>query len=256
MTLREWQIKRLEALDHIAFDASRYVDRVSVVIYTFPPAGREEEMFRWIMCSILHTWAILGKLNTVIVASSCFPAVARFAAEHEDVVDLQINTGLIPGNIKTMSLDCIKNLHARFSTPHCLIIQDDGFPLKDSLGNFLDRYDFVGAPIISDGWKRQLAYSIGMGSFNGGFSLRSRRLCEYASRSWFSIFSKFMDEDHRHLGEDFYYTTLLKFLPITWLRFRFPPMNTAFRFSIDGLDGHVTIPKDVEPFGFHGKYTA
>lgn len=255
MTLRDWQTKRLEALENSSFGDSRYAGKVSLIIYTFPPAGREDEMFGWIKCSILQSWAVLGKMKTVIVASSRFPAVERFAGEYADNVDLQIESAIIPGNIQSMSMDCIKKLHSRFSTQYCLVIQDDGFPLRDNFGDFLGQYDFVGAPIISNGWKRKIAYATGFGSFNGGFSLRSRRLCEYASRTWFSFFSKFMNVERR-LGEDIYYTTWLKLLPTTLLRFKYPSEEVAFRFAYDGLDGNVSMPKGLVPFGFHGKYSA
>lgn len=253
--LREWQTNRLGELESATFVPSAYQKYLTILAYTFPPKGCEDEMFQWIKCSILHTWSLLGQIHTVIVANTAFATVCEFAAKYVDVVELQIAPAIIPGNIKTMSLDCIKNLHSRFSTPYVLIIQDDGFPLLDNIGDFIGRYDFIGAPIISYGWKRTLAYSIGLGSFNGGFSLRSKRLCEYASKMWFSFFSKFMPEEHRHLGEDFYYTTLLKFLPMTWLKFRFPTMRLAFDFAADSLDGNVAIPYGLSPFGFHGKDT-
>lgn len=227
-------------------------DQVTILTYTFPQKGCEAEAFEKIVASIKKTWGKIGCLKTVVVASHRFAEVDSFAAAHSNV-ELQIEPSLVYGNIKTMSLDCIKRLYTRFSTPYVLIIQDDGFPLKSNLEDFVGKADFWGAPIISDGWKRKLAYAIGMGSFNGGFSLRSHRLCEYASRMWFAFFSRFMREDNRHLGEDFYYTTLLKFLPSTWFRFRFPSEKESFRFSVDRLGGHVTPPKDANPFGVHGK---
>lgn len=228
--------------------------RVTILIYTFPERGSEAEPFRKIVASIEQTWKCCGKLKTVIVSSHRFAEVESFINEHSNV-ELQIEPSLVYGNIKTMSLDCIKRLYTRFSTPYVLIIQDDGYPLKSNLGDFVGKADFWGAPIISDGWKRKLAYAIGLGSFNGGFSLRSRRLCEYASKKWYSFFSKFMKEDNRHLGEDFYYTTLLKFLPSTWWKFKFPNEKEAFRFSVDRLGGNVTPPEDAMPFGVHGRKT-
>ena len=255
MNLREWQSGRLDELRGRRFTQSRHFNDVTLVAYTFPKPRVETDMFRWLECSILHSWSVLGSLKTVIVASHDFADVRNFTAVYPDV-EVQIAQNLVPGNIKTMSLDCIRNLHSRFSTPYCLVVQDDGFPLRDSLGEFLGKADFWGAPIISDGWKRRLAYGIGMGSFNGGFSLRSRRLCEHASRKWYSVFRHVFPEDHRHLGEDFYYTTLLKFLPSTWLGFRFPSEHKSFRFSFDNLGGLVALPLDsVHPFGFHGKPT-
>ena len=227
---------------------------VTILIYTFPKPRSEAEAFAKIVASIERTWKFCGKLKTVVVASHRFAEVEAFAASHPNV-EVQIEPSLVPGDIKTMSLDCIKNLYRRFSTPYVLIIQDDGYPIRPGLEEFVGKADYWGAPIISDGWKRKVAYSIGFGSFNGGFSLRSRRLCEYASKSWFSFFSKFMPEDHRHLGEDFYYTTLLKLLPTTWFRFRYPSEREAFRFAVDRLGGKVTPPKDADPFGIHGNST-
>ena len=227
-------------------------DQVTILIYTFPQKGNEAGAFNKIIASIERTWEKVGPLKTVIIASHHFPEVDDFTHRHSNV-ELQIEPSLVYGNIKTMSMDCIKRLYTRFSTPYVLIIQDDGYPLKSNLGDFVGKADFWGAPIISDGWKRKLAYAIGLGSFNGGFSLRSRRLCEYASKKWYSFFSKFMKEDSRHLGEDFYYTTLLKLLPSTWLKFRFPNEKDAFRFSVDRLGGYVTPPKNANPFGVHGK---
>lgn len=230
------------------------VDDVTILIYTFPKPGTEDAAFAKIAASIERTWTHVGRLKTVIVASHRFAAVEKFVEDNKEV-ELQIEPTIVPGNIKTMSMDCIKRLYRRFSTPYVLIIQDDGFPIRGGLEEFLGKCDFYGAPIISDGWKRKLAYAIGLGSFNGGFSLRSRRLCEYASKMWFAFFSKFMAEDNRHLGEDFYYTTLLKFLPMTWFRFRFPSEREAFRFSVDTLGGRVSYPKLAFPFGLHGKDT-
>lgn len=227
-------------------------DQVTILIYTFPKKGNEAEPFKKIVASIEQTWKCCGKLKTVIVASHRFAEVESFVSGHSNV-ELQIEPSLVYGNIKTMSLDCIKRLYTRFETPYVLIVQDDGYPLKSNLGDFVGKADFWGAPIISDGWKRKLAYAIGLGSFNGGFSLRSRRLCEHASQKWHSFFSKFMKEDNRHLGEDFYYTTLLKFLPSTWWKFKFPNEKEAFRFSVDRLGGLVTPPKGADPFGVHGK---
>lgn len=224
---------------------------VTILTYTFPKAGDEASAFARIRASIERTWKFVGRLKTVIVASHCFDELRSFVEANSEV-EVQIEPELIPGNIKTMSLDCIRKLYMRFSTENVLIIQDDGYPIRAGLDEFVGKYDFIGAPIISDGWKRKIAYKLGLGSYNGGFSLRTRRLCEHASRKWYSFFSKFMPEDHRHLGEDFYYTTLLRLLPSTWFRFRFPSEREAFRFSYDSLGGRVSRPRDLNPFGIHG----
>lgn len=228
---------------------------VTILIYTFPHLGKEGVAFSKISASVERTWRLCGKLKTVIVSSHRFAEVEEFAASHSNV-KLQIEPSLVPGNIKTMSLDCIKNLYKRFATPWVLIIQDDGYPIRDNLSDFVGKADFWGAPILSDGWKRKLAYAIDFGSFNGGFSLRSRALCKHASRKWFSFFRYFFRENSRFLGEDFYYTTLLKLLPSTWRKYKFPSEREAFRFAFDALGGNVTLPDDVKPFGRHGTVNA
>ena len=228
---------------------------VTILVYTFPFHGRETEAFVKIVASIERTWKSCGELKTVIVASHLFTGVESFVADHPNV-ELQIEPSLVPGNIKTMSMDCIKKLYTRFSTPYVLIIQDDGYPVRSGLEEFVGKADFWGAPIISDGWKRKVLYALGLGSFNGGFSLRSRRLCEHASRKWYSFFRHIFKEDSPYLGEDFYYTTLLKLLPSTWFGFRFPSEREAFRFAFDTLGGRVSVPvESVRPFGVHGKAT-
>lgn len=225
---------------------------VSILVYTFPRCGTEDAAFAKIVASIERTWTLVGKLKTIIVSSHRFQAVDDFAANHSNV-KVQIESALVPGDIRTMSVDCIKRLHTRFDTPYVLIIQDDGFPVKSNLADFVGKYDFIGAPILSDGCIRKLAYALRMGSFNGGFSLRSKRLCEYASKCWSRLFRFLLSEKSRWIGEDFYYTSWLKLLPTTWFRYRFPNEREAYRFSVDRLGGHVTPPHDVDPFGVHGR---
>lgn len=226
-------------------------DDVTILIYTFPRPGSEAIAFKKIVSSIERTWSLIGRLKTVIVASHHFEEVDSFASVNG--VELQIEPTLVPGDITSMSLDCILRLYKRFSTPYVLIIQDDGFPVRSNLSDFVGKFDYLGAPIISDGWKRRIAYSIGMGAFNGGFSLRTRRLCEYASKCWRRFLRYLFRGGCGRLGEDVYYTTLLKLLPTTWFRYRYPDERTAFEFAFDRLGGHVAPPGDIRPFGVHGR---
>ena len=253
--LRKWQIKRLGKLKDGIFPKSRYFDELTLVIYTFPPAGREEECFRWIECSILQTWSVLGALSCVIVAHKHFPALDRFLEKHSDV-KAEIEPGLTPGKIATMSYDCNAKLHQRFDTPYCLIIQDDGFPLRDTLGEFLGKWDYIGAPLVRTGIRRTVANFLHLATMNGGFSLRSRAFCAHVSEQWFRFWRHFLRPDSFFFAEDVFYTTVARLFPPTRLRFRFPDEKTAFRFSVDLLDGYVKQPEQPPPFGFHGRYTA
>ena len=145
-----------------------------------------------------------------------------------------------------MSVDCISRLHKRFSTPEVLIIQDDGFPLRPGLEEFLGKSDYIGAPWRGDDdWitRRLLKTSNLVG--NGGFSLRSHAICEEASRLW--------NAGWRHIPscylrqEDFFYARLLPKWSRSYQRkIHFAPMEAAVRFSVEWS----SIP-DSMPFGFH-----
>jgi len=254
--LRSWQSKRLTELSGRKFSRSEYYGQVTLLIYVFPIAGHEEEAFKWASCSILHTWSVVGTLKTVIVVDREFSAARTFAAEHDDV-ELQVEPSLVPRKIDTLSQDCIKRLYTRFDSPYVLIIQDDGFAVRDNLGDFIGKADCWGAPIVSEGWKRKLLYGAGLVVQNGGFSLRSRSYCRYAAWAWrwFFRFVFFYSGGKWSLGEDAYYTFFLRFLPTTWFRFRFPSEAQAFCFAYDELSGCVKLPAGIEPFGVHGKYT-
>ena len=72
---------------------------------------------------------------------------------------------------------CIRHLHEYFETSHCLIVQHDGWICNGSKwqDSFLD-FDFVGC--IANWSEPSMTGKGGC----GGFSLRSRRLMELASR--------------------------------------------------------------------------
>lgn len=253
--LREWQRRRLPVLREETFPASRYADQLTLVVYTFPPDSAEEDFFQWIECAILQSWSLLGALKCVIVAHKPFPAVERFARKYS-LVELQIEPTLLPGKISTMSYDCNTRLYQRFTTPYCLVIQDDGFPLRDRMDEFLGRWDYIGAPLVRSGFRRHLANFLHLATMNGGFSLRSRAFCSYVSHTWFHLWRHLLPPSSPLFPEDFFYTTTMRLLPLTHWKFRFPDEETAFRFSVDLLDGYVQNPPAVSPLGFHGKYTA
>ena len=229
-------------------------ENVTILIYTFPQPGAEDVAFAKIVASIERTWGHVGLLKTVIVASHRFAAVEEFVAAHDNV-ELQVEPSIVHGDVKTMSLDCITKLHSRFSTRYVLIIQDDGFPIRDGLEEFVGKWDYIGAPIMSDGWKRKLCFALDLASYNGGFSLRSKRYCEYVSKWWFRFGHLWLSPQSRHIGEDFVYCFLARLNPYAWLKFRFPSEREAWRFSYDSLSGATALPEGISPFGLHGKAT-
>ena len=204
--------------------------------------------------AIGETWKHVGRLKTVVVASHRFDAVERFVRENPNV-ELQIEPSLVYGDIHTMSVDCNSKLYTRFSTPYVLIVQDDGYPQRKGLEEFVGKWDYIGALIICDGWKRKLCFALNFGGYNGGFSLRSKRYCEYVSKWWFRFGRFWLSLLSRHVGEDVIYCFLARLNPYAWLKFRFPPEREAWKFSYDSLNGLTALPEGISPFGLHGKAT-
>ena len=226
-------------------------DQVTILIYTFPKKGSEAAPFQKIVSSIEQTWKCCGKLKTVIVASHRFAEVENFVDGHPNV-ELQIESSLVYGDIKTMSLDCIVNLYKRFTTPYVLVIQDDGYPVRKGLEEFVGKWDFIGAPSVRDG-RRRLMNLLGFPCLNGGFSFRSQRICKRAANAWNRWWRFFLNPSSRFFSEDTFYTLTAC---MGWgyrHGLKFAGEKDAFRFSYDSLKGLISRPKDIDSFGVHGK---
>ena len=230
--LAEWARARLPALRAAPVPPCRHRG-VTLLIYAFPADGD----FTLFEHAIRQTWAVLGALPTVVVTHD--PALVPPMPG----VETQAEPTLRPGDVDSMSRDCLARLHTRFATPHVLVVQDDGFPLRDELDAFL-KYDYVGAPNVRPGWRGRVADALGLTVLNGGFSLRSRRVCRWAARAWR------LRPGRGTPPEDRVYSPL-RLLP--WLRF--PPAGVAARFSQDTLEGHLPFFDDLPPMGVHRAQT-
>lgn len=245
--LRRWQQRNLPALRQLTFEPA-LCPGVTLIAYTFPTPENEAAWFAWLEAAILQSWRTLGLMKTVIVAHAVFPAVDAFCKRWPNA-ELQIEPSLVPGDIWSMSRDCIARLATRFNTPHCLIVQDDGFPIGRNLGDFL-KWDYIGAPFVRDLPRQHLANLIGISTGIGGFSLRSRRLCRAAARQWERGWSRRYKKGSWWFSEDiFYAVTLRLFAPRYRIRHRFPTARQAAAFAIDSSIGRFPATR---PFGFHG----
>ncbi len=250
-SLRDWQRARL-ARDRAEPLPPPGPDTVTALAYFFRPPETAERHFPGVECAIRETWRHCGTMKTVLVTQAVTPPLAAFASQFPGLVEVQVEPSLKPlppGDIASMSVDCNARLHTRFSTPWVLIVQDDGFPLRPGLEEFLGRWDYTGAPFLRRNWMTRLTglwphRAVG----NGGFCLRSRRICEEANVRWprFSGWRR----DHRLLAEDVYYCLTLPLASASYRKsVSFAPLGEALRFSWDAL---YEEPPDVQPFGFHG----
>ncbi|MGN0854457.1 MAG: DUF5672 family protein [Kiritimatiellia bacterium] len=222
---------------------------VTALMYFFWSEERAAAEWPRFQGALRETWRHCGRLKTAIVVNAAHECVKRFAAHHP-WVEVQVEPTLVPGRLATMSIDCDLRLYARFATPYVLIVQDDGFPLREGLEEFLaPGYDYIGAPFVRHttwfDWYPYPAWCVG----NGGFSLRSRRICRAAARTyrrWFARLPYFWPLT----GDDTFYCKTLRFLSARFrARFRFAPPDVAGRFSIEHNDAFM--PADGPPLGFH-----
>lgn len=250
MTLLDWQLRRLATVHRDRVDYGQGRDDVTVIAYHFWEEAGSDAAFKRIECAVRETWLQCGMMKTVLVLNKATEYVQAFARCFPSVT-LQLERSLVPGCIFTMSADMNGKLHSRFSTPYCLVVQNDGFPLRPGLDAFIGKYDFIGAPYVGlQWWKQAVARLTNYHVQNGGFSLRSHAICEAAARYW--------NEKYHFLGdctaasEDIFYTgTLIKKERAYRRAFRLATSRESLTFSWDAI---VPIPRpETLPFGFHGE---
>jgi len=148
----------------------------------------------------------------------------------------EINAKIIPP-IRTMdeySLFFIKDFWRTFDTDFCLTAHPDGFIVNPECwtNEFLN-YDYIGSPWNLQGsrFRDKLGHpAVG----NGGFSLRSKKICRYVSENYLVI----------NDNEDKYYSNCLDCDKPDHIKY--PPVNLALQFAQETL-----LDKNIRPFGFH-----
>lgn len=249
--LRTWQDERSAFYLKHPFTTSVLGPKcVTCLVYYFRDKESFPVKFPYTEIAIYETWRHFGILKTVIVTNINHPVLMDFADRYRGWIEIQVDDQLVPGNLNSLSVDCCSRLHKRFRTPYVLMVQDDGFPLRSGIERFLGHYDFVGAP-----WRRRNLIVQLAGMFlrhwpsNGGFSLRSRKICELVSFYWNRDWRDrpFVFEEQT---EDIFYT---RTLPDTSLLYRFrvnvANSRVAALFSYD-----ASVPQNaiLNPLGFHG----
>ena len=250
-TFRAWQCRRLDDYQNgsVHFPVDPGPMDVTALLYFFHDEKSIKTAWPFSECAILETWLHCGFLQTVLVVDRMSPHVLEFVRKYPQWVSIHEEPGLITGDIGTLSQECIKNLHNRFSTDYVLTIQDDGFPMNSGLEKFLGKCDFYGAP-----WPGHTSwtdlypyprYAVG----NGGFSLRTKRICEAAAMAW--------ERGWRHIWnsmkwpEDTFYCKVMPFFSRRWRKaFRYPSLQEAAEFSLECIVPRIGKPQ-FPPLGFH-----
>ena len=246
--LRDWQDRRLAAYgESPTFSRTGPAD-VTVLCYFYRPDDQVAAKFKYSQCAIYETWRHCGLMKTVIVTNRESDVIKSFRLKFPDWVSVQTEPSLVPGDLDCMSIDCNARLGSRFNTPYVLIVQDDGFPLRPGLERFLGKCDFIGSPFR----RRTLPGRIASIVFrhcpaNGGFSLRTKRICQAANKLWRLRFS------NRDFGpemvDDIFYTDTL---PRTSFRYRLLMKMASPAVGADFCYDHC-LPDNITPtpFGFH-----
>ena len=125
----------------------------------------------------------------------------------------------------------IQELHKHITTDFVLIVQWDGFIIDPDAWNtqFLD-YDYIGAVWP---WHPE-----GLRVGNGGFSLRSKVLCQLTASPQFVYKNINEDDMICHLNRDYLVSNGIKFAP----------KELARHFSFE------RELSDIKTFGFHGDF--
>ena len=251
--LRQWQRARLASYGSGIPSFRPGPADVTVLAYFFRPEEVAAQFFPYVKCALFETWRHCGAMKTVIVSHAMTQPVAEFASRFPGLVEVQIEPSLRPrppGDIDSMSADCNGRLHTRFSTKYVLIVQDDGFPLRSGLEDYLGKADFLGGPrafVRCVWWVDLVRRVLHECPYNGGFSLRTNRICRLASTHWEKKW-KNLHPSHETIEDVFYTTTLPRESLFYRLTVRANRVFLGYDFSIEG----EYYPRSVGiPFGFH-----
>ena len=249
--LEAWKAERL-LHDREAGIASLGRRDITAIAYAFGSAEQMENYAVAIELALRETYRHCGRLKTTLVVNRMVPSFESFAAECGDDLRIDIDETLKPGDIVGFSRNMIATLPSRFDTPYMLNIHPDGFPLRPGLDEYLALgYDFIGAPweIGCDDFITRILLNRNDGAGNGGFALRTRKICELGSAAYRRFYKAI--PDCYLLYEDVFFT---RFLPRWSSTFRrqtcLAPRKAAAGFS---CSGNIEAQNEYGalPFGFH-----
>lgn len=246
--LAQYQKKELIWLRERSFSWSDYANVTAVQYYFYDDARLDREFYR-VEHSFLSAFDKLGVLNSVLVVNKATDLIKKFCDKYS--ISLQVEEKLIVGSPKSLCIDIISNLYRRFSTEYLLMIQPDGIVAGSNLGDFLGKYDYIGAPwagrsVWYDFYSPK-RYAVG----NGGLSLRSRDICN-AAATRYEKFWKYLPYFWTIMGDDVFFCKTLPFFDQSYAaKYKIAKPEDAAKFSVEHLTDYHKGLKSV--FGFHAE---
>lgn len=224
---------------------------VTVVSYAFAKRDKMLECVESIELALRETYRWCGLLKTTLVVNQMTERLECLKSEFGDLLRIDVDSSLAPGDITGFSRNMIKTLPDRFDTPYMLNIHPDGFPLRHGLDEFVGRWDYIGGPwnIANDDFITRVLLARNNGAGNGGFALRSRKICELGSAAY-RRFWKIIPDCYL-LYEDIFFTRFLpRWQPGYAKRIALAPRTESLHFSVAG-DLMPNERVERMPFGFH-----
>ena len=247
----EWQTRNLSALKRLSFKPPCSPD-VTLMTGWLWRDERFDSLLDSLLAAILMAWRHCGRLPVVLLVNRETPALLRMAQEWGLRLQVEPHIQGGGGNVKSLNQDSILNLPRRFDTEYVLSFQNHAFPIREGLGEFLGKYDFVGAPWAfgKDDWITRFLLRHRGDVGNSAFSLKSRQLCETVA--WYYR-RKYKLLPYCYLVIDDYF--IGKTLPSFERRYRetirIASPEVAATFSLeDNTELHAAV--GARPFGFHG----
>ena len=249
--LLKWIRKRHEEDRDVGTPYRRGRNDVTVVAYAFASREKMQECVASIEFALRETYRNCGLLNTTLVVNRMTERLEFLKSEFGCGFRIDIDDTLIPGDIVGFSRNMIKTLPDRFDTPYILNVHPDGFPLRCGLDEFVGRWDYIGGPwnIANDDLLTKALLSRNDGSGNGGFALRTRKICEFGAVAY-KRFWKIIPDCYL-LYEDIFFTRFLtRWQPGYAKSVALAPRSESLKFSVSSelMPGECL---SCLPFGFH-----
>lgn len=248
--MRKWQLARLNVLLKRP-PVSKGPESITIAVYHYWPDEISDREFDYIEMAIRETWRQLGALKVVLIINRLTPRIERFCQEFPSWIKVDICEDLRPGSLYPMCRHMIGKLYQQIDTDYVMSVQSDGWVIDSGIGSFMEKYDYIGAPFLTDQENRVtrfLRLKLNMVG-NGGFAFRTRKIFEmgawYYKRKYKLIPNCFL------LYEDIYFTCVLPSYEKSYREnIHIAPPEIAARFSLeDNIDLYQKFGG--KPFGFH-----